>query len=902
MRRLVALITLCSFTWASTGLAFDNPVGRGGTIQRIVLHGLGNVSESSARGVIPMAVGEPYQPGSTEKAIALLTQWGRFRSIRTRIERKGADVIVHFIFTPTKRIGEIAIHGNYPMLEEKVRRQLSIRPGDVFDATDVTAQRERIKAFYERAGFFGTQVTTRSRWHAYVGEMRVHYDIKRGKRLRWGTLTVNGNSVLPPGRFRTAYPMWKYYNLHNIRKGLTQLAKMYHQLGYPKARVRLLKKTPDFSRGRMDLALTVVEGQKLHVLFKGNQAIPPHRLRRALTFFTEGRFDRYEIEASVKKLVELYADRGYPEAKISWVRGDRNAPEQHLVFHIVEGPKRTIWQVLFRGNQERGQASLRQQVLTRSLSISSRGTLNPQTLNEDMTALRSYYRDEGFLDAAVGPSEIALRADSRFFDVVVPVSEGVEYRVGSVTFTGNVHALHDDLLKVLQLQPKKSANLKELVTDRQAVALYCNDHGYPYVDVVQTHTKHAETGTVDITYHMTEGPPVTIGQIIISGDFLTSQRAILNAMKLKPGDPYSDREILESLVQLRRLGAFRNVSIERVGLAERRTTVHLAVHVEEERPFQLDVDLGYSTDDQVVGELRFTNLNSFGWAKRTQFLLAGGQERARGEITWIDPNFAFTDLLFTNSLFIDRKKYVAFDRIQAGGVVGLLRQYHRFGFQLRYLLTRNRILNGLTADLSSRDTTMSQVSASATFDTRNSFAQPTRGAYFFSQADLFNEIRGERADFVKLQGGASHYLHLGKGIVLSNYGRLGGIQSIGFANIPITERFFAGGDDTIRGFPEDRIGTVDANGSPVGGNVRWLYNTELSAPLGDSLRAVTFFDVGSLTNSFAEINTTTVRESIGFGLRYNTPIGPIRADYGFKLDQQPGESNSRLHFTFGHLF
>lgn len=874
----------------------------GDTIQRIVLHGLSNVSESSARGVIPIEPGELYQPEKIANAVALLTEWGRFRTIRTRIEQRKNDVIVHFIFTPTKRIGEIFIHGNYPILEERVRRQLSIRPGDIFNAREVSAQRERIKAFYAREGFFGSQVTARSRWQEYLGEMQVHYHIRRGKRLRWGTLTVEGNTALPAGRFQTAYPMWEYYNPHDIRKSLGQLAMAYHKRGYPKARVRVIKMDPDFARGRMDLWLRVIEGPKLEVVFTGNTAIPAYRLRRALTFFTEGRYDRYEIEESVKKLTELYAERGYPDAQIAWERNRHADPHLRITFPIVEGPKRTIWQVRFRGNQERGRGSLQQQMLTRPLSISSKGTLNPRTLDEDVRALRGYYRDEGFLDARVGPAVIEHHSNGRFFDVAVEVAEGQAYRIGTITFLGNFHALHDDLIKVLQLKPKAQANLKELTTDQQAVALFFNDHGHPYATVTQTPTRQAATGTVDIAYEITEGPPVTIGQIIISGDFLTSQKAILNAMKVKPGAPYSDRKILESQVQLRRLGAFRNVSIERIGLAEQRNSIHLAVHVEEERPFQLDLDVGYSTDNQITGELRFTNLNSFGWAKRTQLALIGGPKRARGEISWIDPNFALTDLLFSNSLWVDRQKDVAFDRIQAGGTVGLYRQYHRFGFHTRYLLTRNRILNGLSADLSSRDTTMSQIAAGATYDTRNNYAHPTRGVYLFSQADFFNEIRGERADFVKLQGGASHYLHLGKGIVLSHYGRLGGIQSIGSANIPITERFFAGGDDTIRGFSEDRIGAIDANGRPVGGNVRWIYNTELSLPMGDALRAVGFLDVGSLTNSFAAIDGAAIRESAGFGLRYITPIGPIRADYGFKLDPQLGESRSRLHFTFGHVF
>ncbi|MBI2343987.1 MAG: outer membrane protein assembly factor BamA [Deltaproteobacteria bacterium] len=876
--------------------------GRSGIVQSVVLHGLDGVAEDAVLGVLTFQQGDRFREEEINKSVALLKEWGRFSSVDHRITRRNGNYEIHFLFTPARLIGEINIHGNYPLLERRVRRQLEVRPGDLFNQTLVEAQADRIQAFYQRLGYFDTMVGVRSTWRDYRKEMAIDYTIHRGRSLRWGAIAVDDRAMLPIGRIRTAFPLWGFYSPRSLRRGMDELERYYHRHGYPKARIRLVTTAQNPQTRRMDLALQAHVGPHVTVRFVGNASIADADLKRQVTFFREGRYDRYEVENTAEALRAYYMRRGFVSTEISFERDRPQLPEQTVTFHIVEGPQRHIWGFDFVGNAERGDATLRKQILTRPLSLTSRGSLNPETLAEDLAVLEDYYAREGFLDVDIGSADIATSREGRFFDITLPVEEGREYRVGKIVFLGNMHSLHDDLTQDLQLRPEEPANLSELEHDRQQILLYFNDHGFPYATVTQKIDRHAAAHRVDITYSIDEGPPVTIGQMIISGDFITSQKAIRRAMRVKTGAPYSDRKILESLVQLRRLGAFRNVSIERIGLAEQKKVVHLAVHVEEERPFLVDIDLGYSTDDRVTGELHFTNINAFGWAKRMQLSLIGGQERARGEIAWYDPNFATTDLLFTSQLFADRNKDRAFDLVQLGGALGLYRQYHRTSFNLRYQLAKNRILGGATSTLSRRDTTLSELSFGAAFDTRDSYANPTRGVYLFGQSDLVNELAGEHDHFITLQGGASHYLHLGHHVVFSQYGRLGGIIPIGSVSVPIQNRFFLGGDDTIRGFVEDGIGEVDANGAPVGNTIRWIYNAELSATLGGTLQLVGFFDAGSLTNAFASITSEAIRESAGVGVRYITPVGPIRADYSIKLDPRPGEGRGRIHFTFGHVF
>lgn len=885
--------------------ALESPAARSGIIRAIELRGLQGVDPEAVRAVLPFQVGDRYRAAQLQVALTVLQQWGRFVAIDTRIERQHGNYTLIFIFQPARRIEDINFHGHYPYLTRHVRRQLSIHPGDEFHAEQMQAQVDRLTDFYTREGYFNSRARFTAKWKPYTQGMHLDFYITRGQALRWGTLTVTGNTVLRLTRIRSVFPAWQYYSPRRLRAAVRTLARVYHRRGYIKARVRMETSTVDPNTMRMDVALHVTEGPKLKVQLDGNHLLTTSELTRVLTFDREGRFDRYEIESSIKAMQRRYIARGILETHITYDRSKSTDARAWITFHIHEGKRRTIWNVQFSGNTAMPSSTLRDQILTQPTSLYHRGTLDPKLLVEDLEALQEFYQRQGYLDATVGPEHIMNDEADRFYQITIPIQEGAAYHVGTVNFSGNHHARHEELLATLRLQPGIPVDPTAYEEERQALQLYFNDHGYPYATIDLQIQKDPSTTQVHLHYDIQEGTAVKIGQIMISGDFITSQHAIRRALVVKPGDRYSDQRILESQVNLRRLGAFRAVTIERVGLETQQPVVHLAIRVEEERPYLMDFDLGYSTDDKLTGEIRFTNLNSFGWGKRTHLSILGGQERARAELAWIDPRFLNTDLLFTTSGAIDRTKDIAFDLLRANGAMGLYRQYHRTGFVLRYQLSRNRLLGGdpTAADLEGRrDTTISQLTSGITFDTRDNYAQPTRGVYLYAQADLFNELRGQRADFVKITGGANHYWNLWGGIILSQHGRLGGIQKIGEANVPITERLFLGGEDTIRGFAEDGIGPTDVAGSPLGSNVRWIYNAELSFPLFQGFRAATFFDAGSLTESFTALSANDIRESAGFGLRYTTPVGPIRAEYGIKLDPRPGESTGRFHFTFGHIF
>jgi len=377
-------------------------------------------------------------------------------------------------------------------------------------------------------------------------------------------------------------------------------------------------------------------------------------------------------------------------------------------------------------------------------------------------------------------------------------------------------------------------------------------------------------------------------------------------MPIKAGHPFSYQKISDSQLALRRLGAFNSVNIETIGLTEKQDVVNLRVKVEEQKPLVLDFELGYSTNTGFTGTMLFNNFNSFGLAKRSTLRLTGGRELSRGEAAWNDPRFLGTDLEMAASSWLQYEDEKVYTYVQGGGGFGFFRRFHRTGLTAKWELMRNYFVKGDSnaADANSlRDTTISKITLSGSFDTRNNFANPSKGIFALAGTDFYNEIRGKHANFVRFKTAFGIYKGFVRYFVLANELRFDRIETFGHnVSVPTNELLLLGGDDTIRGFARNSLGPTNAAGKPVGGRTRGIYNAELRFNVIKNFQLAGFFDAAFLVNNFTDINNANIRRSAGGGIRYITPVGPLRADYGVILDRKPGESFGRFHFTFGYIF
>ncbi len=805
-----------------------------------------------------------------------------------------------------KLISGIGISGNYPYIESKIRRYLTIRPSDHYHESSMEEQKGRIIEFYKREGWIGSSVTVRPEYVDESDSVYVHIKIKRGFLLRYRNIEVIGDYSLPKSLVATKINPWKPHTPRRLRESIRRITATYRKHGYPLARVRLVNSHVNMASHTIDVTVRIEEGPHVRVIFEGNKHLGGLVLKKVLTIFTEGAIDSFELDESVKAMKKRYVNRGFPNVHIDFTRDEIADNKILITFHIDEGKPERIRSIEFEGNEELKAGKIESAMVSHPLSLIHPGIYDKNVLSNDLKRIDRFYMSRGFPDAEVDLPHIAKLYNDTQLAIDIPIVEGPHFIVRQILFEGDVLFPEKYLKRAIKARVERPLDFTILEDEEVTLVAFYADRGFPYASVDLQVIEDPITNSADLHFTITSGSEVRIGPISIIGDFITSQKAIHKALGIKEGDLFSYERLVNGKVSLRRIGAFSTVNVDPIGIKEKATTIPLTIRVEEVRPFKLDFDIGYSTDEKFIGGIDFVNRNSFGWGKRTVLQLLAGQRYSRGELAWIDPKLAGWDLEMTTSGWLQYENKSVFSYVQAGGGVGLYRRYHRTSFLFRTNLTRNYFLRGSStaADAESlRNNTIFNTLLSVSFDTRNSFADPTSGVYLSTYTNFYNEIRGQEAHFVKLGTKDGIYWTFAERFTLANDARLESIQTFGKnMSVPSNELFLLGGDDTLRGFSRDSLGPVNAAGRPTGGRQRLVVNNEFRIGLIDNFKWVFFHDMGFLTNSFGAVTLGQLRHSAGFGLHYITPIGPIKADYGFIIDRQPGEHVGRFHLTFGYIF
>ncbi len=880
-------------------------IARALEIKSIELSGNYTASDEDIRDVITLKPGDDFSLKSLDLSITYLRQWGVFDEIAVRQETKGEEVMLDFTLEQATIIASIDFSGNYPFLEDKLRKYLNIHAGNAYTPTTLQDQIDRMKNFYRHNGYAKANIFIDEEFVPEKEGVALTFKIYRGASLRYRKIKIIGNKAYPDGRFISTINPYYSFTERRLRTSIRNLREFYHLKGYPRARIKVKSKRVDLDANRVDLVISVFEGTHVDYAFSGAENLSRKELRKRITLLQGGIIDELEIEASALAMKEYLKNKGYPNAKVYGKKSNLKNGDILITFEIEEGRPQRISHVTFKGAPKKTLKPLASGMANQKRTFGQPGVFYPKKVGSDDEIIAKNLKRDGYLNAGIGRWQVKPSDDGYSLNIEIPIEKGVQTKIEEIQFSGNESFSKKQLLKALSVKEGNPLNEPSLINERRKLISFYADNGYPYAIVEQDWTS-TEDGRARITYTIREGSLVRIGQILYLGDMLTSQKAIRSAMNLREGDVFSYRKLLESKLNIRRLGPFSSVDIEPIGLAEKEEIVHLRVQVEERRPFYIDAAINYSTRDDLTGSLSFTNINSFGWAKTNSLKLTGGQKLSRGEMLWLDPRFLGSSFEMTTNGWVQYEKQPRYAYTQIGGSMGWFRRYRRLGFLFRYELDRNYFIQGdsVAADADSlRDNTLSQISLSSSFDSRNSFSYPTRGFFTLGRVDIFNEIEGNNANFVRLTWQGENEVSFLKRVTLSTAFRLNRILTIGSnVSVPTNQLLFLGGSDTIRGFGEDSLGPTNAAGEATGSRTRWVWNEELRFRIWKSISWAFFFDMGSLTNDFSDINWFTIRRSLGMGIRYITPVGPIRADYGFKLDRRTGESMGKFNLTFGYVF
>ena len=612
------------------------------------------------------------------------------------------------------------------------------------------------------------------------------------------------------------------------------------------------------------------------------------------------------LKTSVDRIQALYREKGYYNVEVD---SSRELTDGGIVltFEIDENKRLFVKKVLFDGNAHVPDKKLRKVMETKNrwwLGLFSHpGSYMDETLDTDLLRIEQYYGDQGYIEARVGRPQVEIGEKGIF--ITIPVEEGPLFHIGELEVTGDLIRPREELIEALDLKSGDVMSKSRIHLGIEHLRDIYMDEGYAFVQI-QTQSK-VEGTTVALTFDIRKMNPVHIGEITIQGNTKTRDKVIRRELQLEESDLFSSSALKRSNDRLNRLGYFSSVEIEPTPGPD--DTMSLRVKTEETTTGAFSFGLAYSSEDKVTGTLELSENNLKGLGLKTKLAMEYGQEKKKYTLDIEEPWLMDYPVSLGCRLYSQEKEELYYTKESRGGNIRLsyplfeeVRHFIAYTYEevtglsdidptYRYLLTADDIDGYLT----------SSVTNTLYRDTTNDFYRPTRG----SDLSFSLQYAGLGGDyhFTRTSLKAAQFFPIYKDkVALMLKLRWGTINGSKGDDVPIDEKYTLGGMNTIRGFRYGEIGPQDVYGNVIGGDRMFIFNTEVTFPIGGvpGLSGLVFYDAGNAYNK--RIDLGNIKQAYGGGFRWVTPMGPLRLEYGKVISPESGESNGRWDFTIGTFF
>ena len=797
-------------------------------------------------------------------------------------------------------IRNIYVHNHFPFFEKELRRLVLLQPGATFSLDGLKGSEERMATFLDNRGFSNSLVTITTKPHAHFNVVDLLVKITKGQPYEYGKMTIEGNANLSDKSIGEMIRTFGRFQPYRLTKNLKRLRQTYAELGFVRATIKVVDIVKNENTHRVDLTISIKENKHLEVLFNGHPHLSEHKLRKALNFAELRAYDQFALEDGQRALQNFYAKSGYSEAVISGQINKPSANQIIFTYTIEAGPLIELAELRFNGNKSFGGKKLKKHLLSRESKFLEPHIFDEVTTTNDQKYLDAFYKSEGFFDAVVSNPKLTKRR-SQNMEATFTIDEGQPYKIGTVTLSTDKAIHQSKLIQKADLKPGKNYDANKVEKARISILKALQERGYAYATVEAETFKRPDSIKADVRFNINRGPKVHVRHIIIKGHNITRDRIIRHNISLKEGGLYNDDRLLDSQLNLRKLGTFTTVRMEALGANEKLADVDILITVHERKTITVTTQAGYDSQRKASGEFSLIKRNLFGSAKTLSFRGIAGQKFDRAEATFFSPRIFGASWNLANQYFTQYEDEPNYNATRLGGSLSTLKNFGPlWSIAIREQVTRFDVFEGESnaTDLGTSlfDNTLNEFQTSLTLDLRDNYSDPKKGAYFLVKNELNTDLQNPTTNFDTLEVNISHHQAFLKRFTLNTAIRYGQTFRISNASlIPVNKLFFLGGSDSLRGFAEDSI-------DPSGGTFVLVLNSELHFRLFEGLKLATFLDAGTLLNSPNQLSWNSVRESAGVGLRYFTPIGPLRLDVGFPLDRQPSEYTARFHFSFGFFF
>lgn len=646
----------------------------------------------------------------------------------------------------------------------------------------------------------------------------------------------------------------------------------------------------------------------IRVEFQGNKELSDDKLREKITLSPGSIADITLIQDNASRIKSFYEEEGYWSATVVPVVNKVTEHEVTLTYQIQEGEKVRIKKINILGNKAISSGKIKGVMRTSEWAIysflTSSGYYKKETMNKDIEAIKDLYFNRGYIKAIIAEPEIKLTADKKGMIIEIQIFEGDQYRVSGIEIAGNKAFSEADIRKKVSLKTGDYFSRETLKKDITALTELYTQNGYAMANVFPDIIPDEKNKEVKVIYKIEEGEIFRIGRIEISGNIKTRDKVIRREMRLDEGDKFNSALLKRSYERINNLNFFESIELSPKPRYEERL-LDIDIKVKERPTGFLSVGGGYSSVDKLIGVVDITQGNLFG---KGQYLKLKGELGGKSsfyELSFRDPWFMEKPISFNTDIYKTTREYVDYKRRATGFGFGFGKSLDEYwGASISYNLEKVTIYDVaegasdfIKDQIGTRIT--SSITPSIVRDSRDNFIDPSRGSRN-SLYVTFAGIGGTNA-FIKGVADSAWFFPIGTTTV-SLRGRFGYATGLFGKELPLYERFYVGGIYTVRGLGFGEAGPRDEKGSVIGGTKELIFNLEYIFPILSEMRlkGVVFADAGNSYDKDEPIGT--LRYTSGLGIRWISPIGPIRIEWGYNLNKKTGESSSKLEFTFGTFF
>ncbi len=890
--------------------------------------------------ILPVRTGQPYRSADIRAAIERLYGTGRYRNIEVDAEPANGGVALRFITKPAWFIGHVTADGDFsePPNTGQIVSASRLNLGQRFDESALEPSEDAIRALLVDNGYFDVSVSHRLSYRDQANQVDVTFVIEAGRRAKYSAPLIQGDTSALTLKQIDAATHWRRFLLPGYRdvsqtrtrRGINDIRLRYESANRLLATVVLDRLEPKDDGRRARPVITIDPGPLVDIETRGAK-VSRGALKSNIPIFEEHAIDPDLLAEGASNLRDYFQARGYFDVNVQFRQSRTSAEEIEIDYQIETGPRHRFVHIEFAGNRYFDTRQLRERMLLTPASFEfRRGRYSEAYRRRDEDSIAELYRANGFPDVQVS-SKVIDDYKGRQADVaaIFAISEGPQYLVASLTVAGAEHVALANILRSLSSQKGQPFSEYNVAEDRAAILREYGNAGFPDATFEWSSDPAAAPHTVNLQFRINEGPRQSVREVVTTGLHTTRPSLVDKQIELNPGDPLSPEKMEDTQRRLYDLGIFAQVNMAVQNPDGDESDKYVLYDLEEASRYSLTTGFGLEFA-RIGGSTAVTDLSDPGGAPglsprvsvgltRLNFLGRGQSISLQGRLSTLQKRallnyyvpriFSKPNLDATFSLLYDDTNEVRTFHARREEAAAQVAQRISKPITIFYRFTyRDSAVSALKIDplllpRLAQSVRVGMASFNLVQDRRDDPVDPHTGIYNTIDLGFATKAFGSQASFGRLLGRNATYYRLGPKLVLARETQVGIEPAFSIPStadptdpVPLPERFYGGGGNTMRGFPENQAGPRDLlTGFPLGGSALFFNNTELRFPLyGPNINGVLFEDAGNIYSSLGKISFRTDQRDItdfdymvhavGFGVRYRTPVGPIRVDLAYSIN------------------